>query len=216
MCQRIILLLSFLPMLLFSAEYEVPAGTGGNQIKLNIRNAGGTVLQGAKVVVKETPNWIHFTSLSVEVADIQPYSSENAALLFESDGGETGLTGQVVLQVLDQSDKLLAEKSYLFTKSLGEDIETQLSVYPNPANPSATIPFILTEQSEVRIEVFNMLGQRVRTLLDENRNAGKWETHWDGRNAQGSVVATGTYIIRIQMKSESGLKQNTTKILIQK
>jgi hypothetical protein len=69
--------------------------------------------------------------------------------------------------------------------------------YPNPFNPSTTIEFSLPVDCRVRLEVINMLGQRVRVLLDTRLDAGSHEVIWDSRNDNGSEVSSGVYFYRI-------------------
>jgi FtsP/CotA-like multicopper oxidase with cupredoxin domain len=67
--------------------------------------------------------------------------------------------------------------------------------YPNPFNPSTEISFSLSEQSHVKLEVFNLLGQRVSTLADEEYPAGRHTVNWDA-----SKQASGVYFYRISTK----------------
>ena len=70
--------------------------------------------------------------------------------------------------------------------------------YPNPFNPSTTIGYALPAESEVRLEVFNTAGQRVRVLLATHQPAGHYTVEWDTRDAQGQAVASGVYFYRLQ------------------
>ena len=69
--------------------------------------------------------------------------------------------------------------------------------HPNPFNPSTLIPFEMSEGGHVRLDVFNILGQRVVTLIDEERPAGFHRVQWDGADAVGRGVAAGVYIYRL-------------------
>jgi len=69
--------------------------------------------------------------------------------------------------------------------------------YPNPFNPTTTIAFTLPEASNVRIEVFNVLGERVRSLTNARYNTGYWTVIWDGKNSAGMSVPSGTYFYRM-------------------
>ncbi|MEE8404875.1 MAG: T9SS type A sorting domain-containing protein, partial [candidate division Zixibacteria bacterium] len=69
--------------------------------------------------------------------------------------------------------------------------------YPNPFNPTTTIEFSLTQQSLVTLEIYNVLGQKVATLLDEVRPVGKNVVIWDGRSADGSQAASGIYFYKL-------------------
>jgi hypothetical protein len=69
--------------------------------------------------------------------------------------------------------------------------------YPNPFNPSTTISFTLPEIQHVTLDVLNVLGQRVKVLVNESREAGPHEIVWDGTNDSGDQVASGVYFYRI-------------------
>jgi hypothetical protein len=70
--------------------------------------------------------------------------------------------------------------------------------YPNPFNPSTTIRYSLATEGIVTLEVFNILGQKVRTLVAGcSQPAGAYEAFWDGNNEQGKPVGSGAYLYRI-------------------
>ena len=70
--------------------------------------------------------------------------------------------------------------------------------YPNPFNPSTEVSFALKADGNVRLSVYNVLGQQVRTLVDEWMPAGNHSVTWDGRSNDGSPAASGIYFYRIQ------------------
>ena len=70
--------------------------------------------------------------------------------------------------------------------------------YPNPFNPATTITFAVPTEATVSLEIFNVLGQRVRTLADNKiYEAGVRSEVWDGRDEYGLVVPSGTYFSRL-------------------
>jgi hypothetical protein len=69
--------------------------------------------------------------------------------------------------------------------------------YPNPFNPTTTIKFSLPESHFVSIKIYNMLGQEVRTLVNDQSNQGTYNVVWNGKDNYGNQVASGTYIYRI-------------------
>ncbi len=69
--------------------------------------------------------------------------------------------------------------------------------YPNPFNPTTKIPFALPKGSDVTLEVFNILGQRVRTLCDGYRSPGEHVIEFDGLNDNGTSIASGLYFYRL-------------------
>jgi len=73
-----------------------------------------------------------------------------------------------------------------------------LQNYPNPFNPETTIRFTLPEAAQVRIEVMNVLGQRIAVLSDGSMAAGYHAVRWDGRIASGERVGSGMYFCRMR------------------
>ncbi len=74
--------------------------------------------------------------------------------------------------------------------------------YPNPFNPSTNINYQLKELSSVSLEIFNIVGQQIKVLLDNQiQNPGQYRVSWDGTNQAGSRVATGVYIYRLRANS---------------
>jgi len=70
--------------------------------------------------------------------------------------------------------------------------------YPNPFNAATSISFALPEDAQVTLEVYNVLGQRVRKLVDDYLPAGKHTVHFDARNEHGEDLASGIYFYRLQ------------------
>jgi flagellar hook assembly protein FlgD len=70
--------------------------------------------------------------------------------------------------------------------------------YLNPFNPTTSIGFSLSEAGNVRIEIFNMLGQRIKTLVNKSMGAGHHEVIWDARDDSGRAVATGIYFYHLK------------------
>jgi len=70
--------------------------------------------------------------------------------------------------------------------------------YPNPFNQNTTVRFALTGNSAVNLEIFNLLGQKVSTLVRENLGAGHYTYKWNGTDEKGQTVASGIYFYRFQ------------------
>lgn len=79
--------------------------------------------------------------------------------------------------------------------------------YPNPFNPSTTIRFTLPISGHVSLEIFNILGQRVKTVMNENLSAGYQQITWDGTDQHGKQVASGIYFYRLQTNDFSETKK---------
>ncbi len=77
--------------------------------------------------------------------------------------------------------------------------------YPNPFNPSTNISYQLPADAKVQVQVYNMLGQLVQTLVDDNQKAGVYNLRWDA-----STFSSGTYLLRIEVQGEDN--QNYSQI----
>ena len=69
--------------------------------------------------------------------------------------------------------------------------------FPNPFNPVTTIRYALSRICHVRLDIYNVLGQRVVTLVDERQEAGYKTVNWNGKNKSGKTVASGVYFYRL-------------------
>ncbi len=104
-------------------------------------------------------------------------------------------TGEIDLNDIEQSFAPL-----LLTEAIGIDDEIDLpddfalsQNYPNPFNARTTIRYDLPEQSDVRIDIFNILGARIATLVEESKSAGSHTVTWDAKD-----LSSGVYLYKIQ------------------
>jgi len=75
--------------------------------------------------------------------------------------------------------------------------------YPNPFNPVTTIQYQLPRRERVQLTIYNMMGQRVVTLVDSEQEPGYYVVEWDGRNQAGQEVSTGIYIYQLRARDET-------------
>jgi hypothetical protein len=81
--------------------------------------------------------------------------------------------------------------------------------YPNPFNPSTTIEYEIPVRSEVRLDIYSVLGQHIAMLLNDERLPGRHTLVWNGRNDEGSQVSGGVYFYRLQAGSSIATKKLT-------
>jgi hypothetical protein len=79
--------------------------------------------------------------------------------------------------------------------------------YPNPFNPSTMIPYELAANGKASLAIYNLLGQKVTTLVDEIQTAGYHITRWNGCNAEGNPVSSGVYVVRLEAVSQSAVRK---------
>jgi len=111
----------------------------------------------------------------------------------EGDWSDIGM-----FKILNATDLENEEKAYKFTLKQN---------YPNPFNPSTTIRYSLANASDVRLTVFNMIGQKVATLVNQPMNAGSYTAQFDA-----SALSSGMYFYRL----DAGEFSETKKMLLVK
>jgi hypothetical protein len=79
--------------------------------------------------------------------------------------------------------------------------------YPNPFNPVTTIAYDVPEMTSVRVDIYNILGQQVRTLINRSHEPGYYRIQWDGTNDYGEVLPSGMYIYSIQALGFTSVKK---------
>ncbi len=92
------------------------------------------------------------------------------------------------------------------------ELNIQAQSYPNPFNPETQIAYALSVSEEVRIQIYNVTGQLIRTYDLGYQPAGSYSVSWDGRNESGDVTASGVYLYRI----EAGPYEVTNRMVLLK
>lgn len=82
--------------------------------------------------------------------------------------------------------------------------------YPNPFNPSTQIEFTLNRASKIRLDIYNLLGEKIATLLDDDFPQGSFRAVWSGRDDAGQPVPSGVYLYAIK----SGAVRQVKKMLL--
>ncbi|MBI1805211.1 MAG: T9SS type A sorting domain-containing protein [Ignavibacteriae bacterium] len=106
--------------------------------------------------------------------------------------------------------------------SLDEDIDLRTSNlpsaftldqnYPNPFNPLTVIRYQLAVESKVTLKIYNVLGQEVKILVSETRDAGTEQVEWNSRNNTGDPIASGVYFYRIDATSVADPSKTFTRV----
>jgi len=87
-----------------------------------------------------------------------------------------------------------------------------MNAFPNPFNPNTTLRYSLKEAGKVRIEIYNLKGQMVRSYINDHATPGYYQVSWDGKDAQGRKVSSGVYMYRMS----SGRYHSTKKMVLAK
>jgi hypothetical protein len=104
----------------------------------------------------------------------------------------------IVSFVNDESENNIPDQTILFQN------------YPNPFNSQTVITFQIKTAAKVKLEIYNLLGNKIQTLVDEDKGAGYYSESWDGNDENGLQVSTGIYFYRLRANNYT----QTKKLLI--
>jgi hypothetical protein len=79
--------------------------------------------------------------------------------------------------------------------------------FPNPFNPNTTIEYSLDHRDHVAIDIYNTLGEHVRSIIDEVKPAGRFHIEWNGADQRGRQVATGVYFYKVHIGNQEASKK---------
>jgi len=101
-------------------------------------------------------------------------------------------------ELQDSSDRNLAKKN----KEESQELQYLGYNYPNPFNPSTNIRFTLPEAKKVKIDIYSITGQKIKTLVNNTMNAGYHKITWDATDNNGAKVSSGVYIYQLKCGNE--------------
>jgi len=79
--------------------------------------------------------------------------------------------------------------------------------YPNPFNPGTRVEYTLKKAGHVTLHIYNILGEKVKILLDQDQPAGLYQINWDGKNDKGQSVSSGLYLYKLEVNGFSQAKR---------
>ncbi len=197
---------------------RVETGEEGNLIAGKIKSADdGSIIQGALVTLQNKNNESVKFAYSdnegnYEIDKISPaeYTLVISHIDFHSESRPINIT--------NNDQPLLVENASLFgraitdvddnnnTKEIPKEIQLNNN-YPNPFNPSTTIEFGINQAQQVRLIIYNMLGQQVKELVNEFVPAGNYRLSWDAKDNNGNEVSTGIYLYSLEAGSFKQVKK---------
>jgi len=152
------------------------------------------------------PEWTGFEEITFTVDD-----GENVIIYRSSNETKSSLknTERILQPDRDEvSDMVTVFCEEVESEEILIPTKTELcGNYPNPFNPETIISFGLKEDSHVILHIYNIKGQLVTTLLNENLLAGYHKILWSGKNSNGEQVASGLYLYRMTTEDFSKIKK---------
>jgi hypothetical protein len=182
---------------------------GGSSIKQfngSCRIGGGS--QNAGLIEAGTNTETYNTSGETNGIHLSSRDLDNGTFLWTAPPAGTG---EVILYIAGHQGAYSGDNTDLTLVSsetateAGEDMALVIpndyrlnDNYPNPFNPTTSIQFDLPRQSHVTIEIYNLLGQRVARLTDEEYSAGSHKVVWNGISSDGQPITSGIYFYRME------------------
>ena len=166
------------------------------------------LIQHEGIEINDSINSDFMSVISFGPYDIAPYDSVEislAVVVGENLGDLEYFAGRALEKYYGFTD--IAEQA----DNIPQSFELEQN-YPNPFNPSTTISFNMNVTSRARLNVINMLGQQVVTLFDDVAHPGQYSVTWNGKDKNGSKVASGIYFY--QLKTDNSAQ--TRKMLMLK
>jgi hypothetical protein len=152
-------------------------------------------------------------SLNIKPEDLDVFFADSTGFTMADDKVAIDtIRNRIYASIEHFSTIVIKEKSAsLQVKQLSNNIQNVLDVYPNPFQTSTLISYKIAKESNVTINVYNLLGKKVRTLVHETKQNGNYSTTWDGTSNNGERVNSGLYICRILI---DGRETESAKIIV--
>ncbi|MBI3764911.1 MAG: T9SS type A sorting domain-containing protein, partial [Ignavibacteriales bacterium] len=199
------------------SDYDMPPfspATAGEPAErmLDVRYASGRILESYPSVVKDGMTFTINVSaqnspLTVQWNIVSQDGKSPGGKRFRLGSMENG----VAFKELTGSGKMLVVKSGSFTMSLtvegGANVPKAFALsqnYPNPFNPTTTFEVALPVTTHLDITIYNVLGQKVNTLVDGIMDAGYHTIQWNGTAQNGNAASTGVYFVRMNARQADG------------
>jgi len=178
---------------------ELTGGYDVSQINRSTLRLNGTVpMYGTTYRI--ISSWPGFTGLVLEMAFDRYSSYLSLGPVIPGQQYPIEITGKLNNGV-DFSGETMVIVQTALPKLIGEaEIPESFSLiqnYPNPFNPETDIEYALPTDCQVKLSIYNLLGQKVKTLVNEPQTAGFKTIHWNGRDEQGNLVASGIYFYKL-------------------
>ncbi|MCK4695042.1 MAG: T9SS type A sorting domain-containing protein, partial [Candidatus Cloacimonetes bacterium] len=187
-------------------EFTVPCPLS-EFCKIRISSLDGVVVNTSDLftIVDSPVNWLYANTMS---GTIPAGESENITLSISSENLEVGIY-EAYLRIETNLGQVLSLPVCLevISNILAVDKYRLYQNYPNPFKPTSTIAsrslftrirFDLKESAKVKLQIFNLRGQLIKTLLEEEMDAGEQEAWWDGTDKYNNPVSSGIYFYKLK------------------
>lgn len=159
---------------------------------------------GGETAILQSYNIYRSTSANARSTGARVGNVNSNATSFTDPMPHTGNFFYQVTAVYDRGESAPSNEASILVTRVDEKQPAAIPIgfdlrqsYPNPFNPETRIQFDVPKSSHVRIEIYNIHGQKIRSLVNEEKPAGACMVTWDGRMDNGELAASGVYFYRL-------------------
>ena len=163
--------------------------------------------------IKRTENSKGVAEIIVAPLDNKPLSEwEGDIFSVKLSSDKNGFNGNITIayDLRDKNGTVLSSGVIEHRLEISSSLPKEYSLhnnYPNPFNPATTIEFDLPVSGDVKLSIYNLLGEEVATLINGNLEAGKHSVVWEGMNNSKNLVSSGVYFYSIKAGSFNAVKK---------
>ncbi len=216
--KRLPLVTIFLLLLLFAVNVfpsDIILKHGSNIITIKIFNNSKMDIKSIRILpeINKLTEGISITKNSKQKLDVPAEKKSDLGIELNIAVEKNVKAGTYEIPLILQ-DKNKQAWNYKLQALVVDEVVKEYGIqqnYPNPFNPQTRIDYNLAneKEQETKLTVYNISGQKIRTLVNARQSSGTYSVIWDGKDDNGNTVTSGVYIYRIS----SGLFQEAKKML---
>jgi hypothetical protein len=215
-CKILIVFFAALSIIFLGADslsvIELKPGT--NEVTLKVLNSCNSDFKAIHVVVKpeDLPEGLTISPVPQSL-DVSAKSQSGYGLLLLINVTDQAMPGSYEIPLL-LKDNANHSWKYTFTAKLGVNKPDKYELsqnYPNPFNTTTLIKYALANdrEQETKLEIFDLLGKQITTLVNKKQPAGCYQVSWDGKDDSGASVTSGVYFYKLNSGSYVSSKKLT-------
>ena len=198
----IVLILITVSTLFSQTVYNITPGSKGNEITITVANISETIpATNVNVALIKGSESITFNQSIKTIELIQPVKEEKATFIFDVIRNTSVNKKDTIDFMITSPEGITEKKSFIFSYIAPKEFKLEQN-FPNPFNPTTTIQYQLPVSSKVTLKIYDILGSEVKTLVNEEQEAGYKEVKFNASN-----FASGIYIYRLQAGKHVSIKK---------
>lgn len=188
--------------------HKVPFASRGNVLELAVQNASGIAGTDLTIEATDVPLWLELSPQTRRLSNVGPFAEASVSFEFSVEKTAPVLAPAIVRLLVRNASGEEWVKEVTIEVLPPESYELYQN-YPNPFNPTTTIAYQLAAPSDVRLSIYNVLGQEVARPVEGRRTAGFFRQVW---NAAG--FASGMYVYELEYTDASSKHHTIRKSLM--